>query len=42
MCAQLMHLYRIVGLVTVISNSKLDRQLERIAEGDTAYETTSE
>ena len=42
MCAQLMHLYRIVGLVTVISNSKLDRQLERIAEGDTAYETTGE
>ena len=42
MCAQLMHLYRIVGLVTVISNSKLDRQLERIAKGDTAYETTSE
>ena len=33
MCAQLMHLYRIVGLVTVISNRKLDRQLERIAEG---------
>ena len=42
MCAQLMHLYRIVGLVTAISNSKLDRQLERIAEGDTAYETTCE
>ena len=41
-CAQLMHLYRIVGLVTVISNSKLDRQLERIMEGDTAYETTDE
>ena len=42
MCAQLMHLYRIVGLVTVISNSKLDRQMKRIAEGDTAYETTCE
>ena len=42
MCAQLMHLYRIVGLVTVISNSKLDRQLERIAKGGTAYETTGE
>ena len=42
MCAQLMHLYRIVGLVTVISNSKLDRQMKRIAEGDTAYETTGE
>lgn len=42
MCAQLMHLYRIVGLVTAISNSKLDRQLERIEEGDTAYETTDE
>lgn len=42
MCAQLMHLYRIVGSVTIISNRKLDRQLERIMEGDTAYETTSE
>ena len=42
MCAQLMHLYRIVGLVTVISNSKLDRQMKRIMEGDTAYETTCE
>ena len=42
MCAQLMHLYRIVGLVTVISNRKLDRQLERIMEGDTAYETPGE
>ena len=42
MCAQLMHLYRIVGLVTVISNSKLDRQMKRIMEGDTAYETTDE
>ena len=42
MCAQLMHLYRIVGSVTIISNRKLDRQLERIAEGDTAYEKTGE
>lgn len=42
MCAQLMHLFRIVELVTRLSSNKLDRQLERIKKGDTAYETTGE
>ena len=42
MCAQLV---AILGLNEAVSRNidqKLDRQLERIAEGDTAYETTSE
>ena len=42
MCAQLV---AILGLNEAVSRNidqKLDRQLERIAEGDTAYETTGE
>ena len=42
MCAQLV---AILGLNEAVSRNidqKLNRQLERIAEGDTAYETTSE
>ena len=42
MCAQLV---AILGLNEAVSRNidqKLDRQLERIAKGDTAYETTSE
>ena len=42
MCAQLV---AILGLNEAVSRNidqKLDRQLERIAEGDTAYETTDE
>ena len=42
MCAQLV---AILGLNEAVSRNidqKLDRRLERIAEGDTAYETTSE
>ena len=42
MCEQLIFLYDIEPEVTAHYFGKLKRQLERIAEGDTAYETTSE
>ena len=42
MCEQLIFLYDIEPEVTAHYFGKLKRQLERIAEGDTAYETTDE
>ncbi len=42
MCAQLEELFGVRASVTWRMHQKLDRQLERIAEGDTAYETTGE
>ena len=42
MCAQLEELFGVRASVAWRMHQKLDRQLERIAEGDTAYETTSE
>lgn len=42
MCAQLEELFGVRASVALRMHQKLDRQLERIAEGDTAYETTSE
>ena len=42
MCAQLEELFGVRASVAWHMHQKLDRQLERIAEGDTAYETTSE
>ena len=42
MCEQLIFLYDIEPEVTAHYFGKLKRQLERIAEGDTAYETTCE
>ena len=42
MCEQLIFLYDIEPEVTAHYFEKLKRQLERIAKGDTAYETTSE
>ena len=42
MCEQLIFLYDIEPEVTAHYFGKLKRQLERIAKGDTAYETTSE
>lgn len=42
MCAQLEELFGVRASVARRMHQKLDRQLERIAEGDTAYETTSE
>ena len=42
MCAQLEELFGVRASVALRTHQKLDRQLERIAEGDTAYETTSE
>ena len=42
MCAQLEELFGVRASVALRMHHKLDRQLERIAEGDTAYETTSE
>ena len=42
MCEQLIFLYDIEPEVTAHYFGKLKRQLERIAEGDTAYETTGE
>lgn len=41
-CCQLAGLFGITTMVNQYETEKLDRQLERIAEGDTAYETTSE
>ena len=42
MCAQLEELFGVRASVAWHMHQKLDRQLERIAEGDTAYETTGE
>ena len=42
MCEQLIFLYDIEPEVTAHYFEKLKRQLERIAEEDTAYETTGE
>ena len=42
MCAQLEELFGVRASIAWRMHQKLDRQLERIAEGDTAYETTGE
>ena len=42
MCAQLEELFGARASVALRMHHKLDRQLERIRKGDTAYETTSE
>ena len=42
MCAQLEELFGVRASAALRMHQKLDRQLERIAEGDTAYETTGE
>ena len=42
MCAQLEELFGVRASIAWRMHQKLDRQLERIAEGDTAYETTDE
>ena len=42
MCAQLEELFGVRASVALRMHQKLDRQLERIAKGDTAYETTGE
>ena len=42
MCAQLEELFGVRASVAWHMHQKLDRQLERIEEGDTAYETTGE
>lgn len=42
MCAQLEELFGVRASVAWRMHQKLDRQLERIGEGDTAYETTDE
>ena len=42
MCAQLEELFGVRASVAWHMHQKLDRQLERIAEGDTVYETTGE
>ena len=42
MCAQLEELFGVRASIAWRMHQKLDRQLERIAEGGTAYETTSE
>ena len=42
MCAQLEELFGVRASVAWRMHQKLDRQLDRIAEGDTAYETTGE
>ena len=42
MCAQLEELFGVRASVALRMHQKLDRQLERIAVGDTAYETTGE
>ena len=42
MCAQLEELFGVRASVAWRMHQKLDRQLERIAKGDTAYETTGE
>lgn len=42
MCAQLTEIYDLSTDVKLFVDEKLDRQLERIREGDIAYETTGE
>lgn len=42
MCTQLEELFGVRASVALRMHQKLDRQLERIRKGDTAYETTSE
>ena len=42
MCAQLEELFGVRASVALRMHQKLDRQLERIMEGDTTYETTDE
>ena len=42
MCAKLEELFGVRASVALRMHQKLDRQLERIADGDTAYETTGE
>ena len=42
MCAQLEELFGVRASVALRMHQKLDRQLKRIMEGDTAYETTGE
>ena len=42
MCAQLTEIYDLAVDVKLFIDEKLDRQLERIRQGDTAYETTAE
>ena len=42
MCAQLEELFGVRASIAWRMHQKLDRQLERIAEGDTAYDTTGE
>ena len=42
MCAQLEELFGVRASIAWRMHQKLERQLERIAEGDTAYETTDE
>ena len=42
MCAQLEELFRVRASVALCMHQKLDRQMKRIMEGDTAYETTCE
>ena len=42
MCAQLEELFGVRASVALRMHQKLDRQLERIRKGDTAYETTGE
>ena len=42
MCAQLEELFGVRASIAWRMHQKLERQLERIAEGDTAYETTGE
>ena len=42
MCAQLEELFRVRASVALRMHQKLNRQMKRIMEGDTAYETTDE
>ena len=42
MCAQLEELFRVRASVALRMHQKLNRQMKRIMEGDTTYETTSE
>ena len=42
MCAQLEELFRVRASVALRMHQKLNRQMKRIMEGDTAYETTGE
>ena len=42
MCAQLEELFRVRASVALRMHQKLNRQMKRIMEGDTTYETTDE